>query len=136
MSKYAKNKGRSGPKFVMLRHDIMDSLAYRSLDAVARCVLHEIARRYNGNNNGQIPLSCREAAELVNISKDTASRAFKKLITAGFIKEHEDNYLNVINRKSRRWAITYEQCDESLATNEWRKFKGWSDEKDAGVSPQ
>lgn len=132
-SKYGKAKGRSGHKFVMLRHDIMDSLAYRALSAPARCVLHEIIRRYNGNNNGEIPLSCREAADLVNVSKDTAGKAFTQLIDAGFIKENSDNFQYVINRQSRRWGLTYEGMNNTLPTNEWKKFKSWSDFGD-GVS--
>ena len=123
MGKYIKNKGRSKQTFVMMRHDIIDSEAYRSLSAVARCVLLEVARRYNGHNNGDIPLSCREAAQLVSVSKDTAGRAFRELLSVGLLRENGENYFYNINRKSRRWELTYEAYQGRKARNDWKKFK-------------
>lgn len=117
--------GRNGPKFVMLRYDMMDSSAYLSLSPAARCVWHEIRRRYNGFNNGGIPLSCREAAERVGIGKDTACRAFEELMDRGFVKIGQDAAFNVKTRFSRRWILTDYPVGSKSATSEWRK---WSPE--------
>lgn len=123
MSKgYMKAKGRNGYKFAMLRHDIMDSAAWRSLKPPARVVWTEIVRRYNGENNGQIPLSTREAAQLCNISNDTAANAFNALIEAGFIKIGAYSDFRLKTRKSRRWILTHERLDDKPPTNEWRTY--------------
>ena len=121
MGNYAKNKGRQkGHNFVMLRHDIMDSPAWKFLSPNARCVWLEIMRRYNGNNNGNIALSCREAAELCNISKNTAARAFQELQDTGFIKIGTFAGFKNKHRVSTRWVVTHERCDNKPPTNEWR----------------
>lgn len=115
--------GRNSPKFVMLRYDMMDSPAYHSLSPVARCVWHEIRRRYNGFNNGDIPLSCREAAERVGIGKDTACRAFDELMDRGFVKIGQDAAFNVKTHLSRRWILTEEKLGSRPPSNEWRKWQ-------------
>lgn len=123
MGKYTKAKGRGKHNFVMLRHDMMKSAAWLSLSAKARCVWTEIMLRYNGNNNGEIPLSCREAGELCNIGKGTAKRAFDELKDKGFIKI--GSYAGFQNkyRYATRWIVTHEFLDGKQPTNEWRNFK-------------
>lgn len=124
MGKYSKNKGRGkSHSFVMLRFDMMDSAAWRRLSPNARCVWMEIVRRYNGFNNGDIPLSCREAAELCNISKNTAGRAFQELQDKGFVKIGQYAGFKNKHRVSTRWEITHERCDDKPPTNEWKKLE-------------
>ena len=121
MGSYAFNKGRSKKiTFVMLRHDMMDSPTWRSLPPNARCVWCEIMRRYNGINNGNISLSCREASELCNISKNTAARAFKDLQEKGFIKIALFAGFKNKHRTANRWIITHEQLGNKPPTNEWK----------------
>ena len=123
MAKYSKNKGRGKRQsFVMLRYDIMDSPAWRSLSPNARCVWLEIMRRYNGYNNGDIPLSCREAGELCRISKGTAGRALKDLQDKGFIKIGTFAGFQNKHRVSTRWEVTHERCGEKPPTNEWKSI--------------
>lgn len=107
----------------MLRFDMFDSPAWRHLPSEAQALWLHIRRRYNGTNNGEIPLSCREAAELLNISKNTASRAFERLIEHGFIKIGEDSDFRLKLRKSRRWIMTHEAYASRGPTNEWRDWK-------------
>ena len=124
MGSYSKNKGRSkSHNFVMLRHDMMRSDTWRSLNPNARCVWTEIMLRYNGTNNGDIPLSCREAAELCNISKTTASRAFQTLQETGFIKIAVFAGFKNKHRVSTRWIVTHERYDNKSPTNEWKDWK-------------
>ncbi|PCJ95129.1 MAG: hypothetical protein COA45_12435 [Zetaproteobacteria bacterium] len=123
MKKYSKIKGRSKGQFIMLRHDIVKSPAWRSLSTNARCVWTEIMLRYNGDNNGEIPLSCREAAELCNISKGSAKRAYDDLLDRGFIKVGWYSSFTYKYKKSRRWIITHERFQDKTPTNEWRKWK-------------
>ena len=109
--------------FVMLRHDLMDSSAYRSLSPADRAVYMQVLRRYNGNNNGDIPLSCREAGELCNISDATASRAFKALQDRGFLSIGRASGFNMKTRMSTRWILTHHALDKNIApSNEWRDW--------------
>jgi hypothetical protein len=123
MGFYPVSKGRSKQTFVMLRHDMMKSPAWRSLSANARCVWTEIVGRYNSFNNGEIPLSCREAGELCNISKGSAKRAFDELLDRGFIKVGWFSSFTCKFKKSRRWILTHEMYDGKAPSNEWRTWK-------------
>lgn len=116
-------KGRSKAKFVMLRHDIMDSPAWHSLSPLAVCVWLAICRRYNSLNNGDIPLSCREIAVRHGVSKDSAAKAFQELIVAGFIRIGQDSAFNVKTKKARRWILTHESYANRGPTSDWREFQ-------------
>ena len=101
-------------KHVRLYAKMMDSAAYRSLSPVARAVHLEVQLRHNGSNNGKIPLSCREAAKLVNVSKDSAAQAFKMLQDRGFLKIGTPSAFNVKTRQATRWILTDQRLDEHL----------------------
>lgn len=76
-------------KFVALPNWVADTPAWRSLSPVARCVWLELMRRWkgpHGSNNGSLYVASREVAELLNISKSTAARAFHELLDRGFIR--------------------------------------------------
>lgn len=123
----------------MLRHDVMDSEAWISLNPVTRCIWIEVMRRYNGSNNGNIPFSCREISARLAVSKDTASRGFNDLIDRGFIRITVDSAFNLKTKRSRRWRLTHEPAhtnsDSVRATNEWRDWKNKtrSDQRDISV---
>ena len=117
-------KGRNKhAKHVRLYGSMMDSAAWRNLPPTARCVWLELKRRYNGSNNGEIPLSCREAAKLVNVSKDTAARALRMLQERGFAKIGRPSGFNVKIRLSTRWILTDEPLGDCRPTNEWRDWR-------------
>lgn len=119
---YQRAKGRSGPNFIMLRHDMMDSEAWRTLSAHAQALWCHIRRRYNGNNNGEIPLSCREAGQLLNAGKGTARLAFIELLEHGFIRVGEFSNFTLKTKKSRRWIMTHEAYGGKGPSNEWRAY--------------
>src|SRR5215831_10135696 len=80
------SKHRSkGPRFVQLFHYILNSAAWRDLSPTARTIYVEIAKRYNGTNNGFIVYSVREAAADLKIGKTTAANGFTELQLHGFI---------------------------------------------------
>lgn len=49
-------------RFVGLRHSLLSSNAYRSLSCAARALLVELVMLHNGENNGSLYLSVRDAA--------------------------------------------------------------------------
>lgn len=121
---YSKAKGRSkGPKHIQLWHSMHDSEAWCSLSLPARCVWFEVMRRFNGHNNGDIALACREAADLCHISKGTASKAFKELMDKGFIRVGCDSSFSYKKKEARRWVITHYKLNDKAPTNEWRDWK-------------
>jgi DNA-binding transcriptional regulator YhcF (GntR family) len=135
MAKKMNSKGRSNKEtFVMLRHDIYKSLAWKSLDTVARCVWLEIMYRYNGINNGEISLSCSEAAALTNVSKNTASLAFNRLIEAGFIRIALNSCFNMKQRRARRWRLTQVACQKNPASKEWKAYSAKLEKEKHGLT--
>ena len=107
----AKKRRESEGRYVQLHHYMLDSPAYRGLTTQARAVYVEIAKRYNGLNNGRIALSVRDAAGACNIARDTATRAFRELIDAGFIEETRHGGLSRKTRIASEWRLTAYKCD-------------------------
>ena len=113
------NKGRFvGIPLVMIRHPV-----FRELNPAALSVWLGIASRYNGYNNGEIPLSCREAADFSNISKNTAARAFSLLEELGIIKCITASNFDCRKKFAREWALTYQDLNGRSPTNEWQLYK-------------
>ena len=122
---YTKANGRREPveKFIRLPHELFFSPAWRSLSCNARAAWLEVFGRYNGFNNGEIPLSCREVAISCGLGKTTAARAFDELINRGFLTIEEESAFNMKQKKSRRWYMTHLDSDKRMATNRWKRWK-------------
>ncbi len=116
-------RSRGGGKFVMLRRNMQQSIAWRSLSLAARCLWLELSARYNGHQN-EIGLSCREASLLLGCGKSTAATAFRALETAGFIAlVSPAGFYQKTGRRAARWRLTHE-AGNGPATNEWKLFHG------------
>ncbi|WP_426041682.1 hypothetical protein [Brevundimonas sp. TWP2-3-4b1] len=107
--------GRSinGPPFVRVPNPVYDSLAFGSLPPACVAVLLAVVRRYNGKNNGYIGLAVRDAAEAVNINKDTAGQAFHTLMDLGFIEQAAKGAFSLKIQHASEWRLTWEQCDRT-----------------------
>jgi len=68
---------------VQLPWYLIDSVAWRSLSFVARSAFIEVARLYNGSNNGRLGLAARTLADRLGCSKATAARALNELEETG-----------------------------------------------------
>lgn len=82
------NAGRatSEGKYIQLSEWLLKSTAWRHASVYERGLYIEIKRRYNGSNNGDIPLSHREACDLLGCSNRPVLTAFRGLQMKGFIK--------------------------------------------------
>lgn len=80
--------------------------AFRSLSPYSRTLLLEFKRRYKGTNNGEIPMSLREAAELCNCSEKPMRKSFKQLEKLGFITVAQKGAFSVKLSKATRWYLT------------------------------
>ena len=123
MSRYKSKKGRSSGRFVRLIHTILKSDAWKDCSPPARAVYVQIMLRYNGYNNGYIPLSCREASQECNISKNTANRAFKELVELKLIKCITPSNFNCRKKLACEWGFTHLTIDGRPATGEWKDYK-------------
>ena len=119
--------GRSRSKrFVLLEHPLLNSAAWLSLKCEPRALYVELRRRFNGANNGKISLAVREAAKLLHIAKDTATKAFRELEAKGFIRANQRGDFNWKERHATTWILTEENFGDSLPTKE---FMRWQPEK-------
>ena len=114
---------RGNGRFVALPFVVIDSDAFSSLKPPAVSILIALMKRFNGSNNGYIPLSCREAGDFANVSSNTAARAFKQLERVGLIKCVTLSNFDCRKKLAREWALTFQPVDRTIATNEWRHFK-------------
>jgi DNA-binding transcriptional MocR family regulator len=96
----------------------MDSAAWKDLNATARAIYIEIAKGYNGTNNGFIVYSVRQAANELKIGKTTAANAFTELQAHGFIVAEQ--------RGAFHWKIDV-TGERHRPASEWRLTEYHSD---------
>src|SRR5262249_29621324 len=132
-------------RFVQLFHWEMKNPAWRDLSATARALYVEIKAKYHGTNNGMIGYSVRKAGEDLKISKGTASRAFRELISHGFIvAEQKGSFHYKMDAEGKRkrlaseWRLT--AYDSDVATNyaaklATKEFTRWPEIQNTVSSP-
>lgn len=109
---------------------MLESEAWARLTTNARAVYLEVARRYNGKNNGFLALSVRDAAERCRINKDTAKRAFDELQALGFIECAVAGGFSRKVRHASEWRLTVARCDRT-GERETKAFMRWRSEPPA-----
>lgn len=107
------NKGRSRTsRFVRLDHKLLYSGAYRALSLTARALLTELIMLYNGENNGSLYLSVREATMRLGLADAKAAmNAFDELQEMGFIECTVPAHFSVKaadHSRARCWRLTFE----------------------------
>jgi len=112
----------------------LDSPAYLSLSCPARAVLIEIARAYDGTNNGRIGLSVRRASQRCNIAKDTASRAFAVLEERGFVDCVTRGAFSRKSMHATEWRLTWWPCDVTGALSS-KRFMNWEKQNAVPIYP-
>ncbi len=80
--------------------------AYRALSCQARSLLTELYRLYNGENNGALFMSCRRAAELLNVGKNVPTKLFRELVDKGFVAIARDSNFGLKTKEARSWILT------------------------------
>lgn len=124
-SKFEKITGHKEKQtFLTFLHNVTNSLAFKSLSSHAVVALVKVANKYNGSNNGEIHISCREIESTSRMSRSTANRALKELISAGLIKKTKDCYFSCRDKDNLapNYMLTYfASHDGKPPTNEWRE---------------
>ena len=98
-------------RHVRLYHFVLNSPAWLLLSTQARAVYIEIARLYNGSNNGRLALSVRSAAQRCRIAKDTAARSFQELQDRRFIECMTKGAFDYKIRHATEWRLAEYTCD-------------------------
>jgi hypothetical protein len=112
-------------RFVWLRFWLTDSPAWRSLSCNARALYVELARRYNGHNNGHISYGLRQASQDLHIGKTAAVLAFQLLQDRGFIvctKKGAFSWKAV--RDASEWRLT-EYANDFPPEHVTKEFMRW-----------
>ena len=131
MAKRRRLNKRIDAPHVRLYRWLLDSPAYLSLSCPARAVLIEIARAYDGSNNGRIGLSIRLASKRCRIARGTSMRAFGELQERGFIECMTKGGFSRKSPHASEWRLTFWPCDGDLPTKD---FMSWGREKQNAVS--
>jgi hypothetical protein len=107
---------------------LLNSPAYLSLGCPARAVLVEIARVYDGMNNGRLGVSVRNLAQRCHLAPATVCKALVDLQERGFIECVTRGSFNRKVRHASEWRLTWWPCDVTgeLAS---KKFMSWGREK-------
>ena len=82
-----KKKVGKAYQYIQLYYYILNCPAYRSLSHPARSLLIDIAKQYNGNNNGDLCTTMSILKPLGWRSHDVVDRAKAELLERGFIQE-------------------------------------------------
>ena len=107
--------------FTRLPHFTAQSPAFRSLSGPAVKIWVELHARFRGHNNGRLSLSYQHAADLLGMSKSTVARAFRELISKGFIRLARPGHW--YGRRAAEWTLTDQRFQDALPTNDWQNWR-------------
>ena len=103
---------------------MMGTPAFRALSGESVKLLLFICMRHNGQNNGNIPCSVREAAAALNLNPNTVSKKFHQLVEHGFLVVVNKGAFSVKNRQATLWRITfYPSIGGQPATRDYTRWK-------------
>ena len=132
-----KRNEQRGEHFTMLVRNMMEAPAWRALSPVAQALYPWLKLEWRGpqaNNNGNIQLSVRQAAERLGVGVNTAARAFHELQAKGFIVVTQNARLGVAGQAcSPCYELTELGLPHSLKPGGRALFKGWQQGADFPV---
>lgn len=82
---HGRKKGKGG-RFAGIPHHILDCPNYQQIGAWESRLLLELARQYNGSNNGDLSAPWSQLKDRGWKSKGTLNKALKTLLRFGFIE--------------------------------------------------
>ncbi len=133
------NGRNGGQRFVALPHYMLSSPAWMTMAPTAKALLIQLWARHNGQNNGEIGFSVRDAAA-IGLSKSVAARALAELVERGFLRVGRESSFTLKSKAARTWILTGEPIGTAPATKDfmrWQpstetpKFKTQSPQRDA-----
>jgi len=123
MSRKKYKRGHSAP-FIQIEHWVYDSPAWQSLKPGPQALYLALKRRFNGGNNGDLFLSHRNAAEALNVGRDTVGRYYGELQDKGFIRQTVGHCLGPSGvGQASKWALTEYPVNAAPATKDFMRWK-------------
>ena len=117
-------KGRNdGAKHVRMYWWLLESPAYRHLSCYGRALLIEIIYRHNGENNGFVIMSVREAADRLGVAFNTALKALAELQDKGFIRLAKAGSFNHKRRHAAEWTLAIFTVGDTKPTKDFMDGK-------------
>lgn len=110
-------------KHVRLHRWMLRSAAWQALPLIARCLLVELYDLYDGQNNGELFMSVREAARRLGIAANTAGRMFRELETKGFIRVRQKGSFDWKYRHATCWILTEFGFAGHLPTKDFMRWQ-------------
>lgn len=110
-----KTKGNMKAKakpFAMVLWAMGQSVPYRSLSCVARCVLMELHMQYNGTNNGDLSATRTMAKEWGVSSDNTLRKALRDLEAGGWIIQTRTSLFSRHGARCALYALSWYAIDE------------------------
>lgn len=95
-----------GAKHVRLDETLMRTDAWQHLSLNGRCMLIELMRLHNGQNNGDIVLGIREAARRLDCSPNHAHKLLRELGEKGFVRCAKAGRFGLGDREASTWRLT------------------------------
>lgn len=104
---YKRSKRGGAGRFVQLPEWVQASEAWSTMKPGPRALYIELKRRYKGSNNGEITLSHREAAHVLNVNRNTVGPYFRDLQERGFIEVRQGHCLGPSGiGQTAHWELT------------------------------
>ena len=119
------NRRKSEPRHIRLYHSITETAAWRDLSGNAIKVLIELVRANNGDNNGALFLSVRDAATLLGLSPNTAGKAFHELADHGFIAVTQKGSFSQKVRHATCYRLTWLPAPKATKRAPTHEYKNW-----------
>ncbi len=102
-----KSKKRGKGRHTRLEEWFQATEAWATLKPGPRALYIEFKRRFNGGNNGAIRMSVREAAELLNVHRNTVPSYFAYLSERGLIVQTRAGHLGFDGHGiASTWALS------------------------------
>ena len=117
----ATGRNEKDGQFLPIPYTMARSPAFRSLSGTSLKVWIELRTRFNGQNNGMVSLSLREAAALLGMSQSTAQRALNELAEMGFIKRRARG--NWYGRKAAEFILCDCRYQGHPASRNWQSWR-------------
>lgn len=123
MSQRKKYKRQNG-NFVQMHNWVMTSQAWATMKPGPRALYLELKRLFHGTNNGRIFLSHRDAANALNVGRDTVGTYYRELVDRGFLRVTRGHCLGPDGiGQSTIYALTEEPENGQPATKEFLVWK-------------
>ncbi len=108
----------SSERHLRLYNWMTEAPAYIALSSSAKCILWELMRRYDGNNNGIIGFGGQNGSH-AKLSRDVTERALAEIECARFIVVTEPAIPH--RKRPRKWRLAMYPADGKPATKDFMK---------------